>query len=235
MASKFPPRTQKGLYDFGVNATSQLETKGPAAFGLSDAQASEWVDAISAYNTLYTQCQNPTQRTPSKVEDKRTARAELIRVTRKLSAIVQAAETTTDTLRRDLGLPIRDTSPTPIPAPQNSPVLTVSNVSGRTITFTLRERLEDGEPSERRGKPEGVAGANVFYATGETAPTAIEAWTFVGGFTRTTESLWMPESVPAGANVWLTAQWFNRRQETGPGCPPILTSVTNAGDQRLAA
>ncbi len=58
---------------------------------------------------------------------------------------------------------------------------------------------------------------------------------FAMDLTATDDVVQIPVSVPAGANVWLTAQWFNPRMETGPGCTAVLTSVTNAGDQRLAA
>ncbi|MEM9754100.1 MAG: hypothetical protein AAF916_12055 [Planctomycetota bacterium] len=235
MSTIFPPSSEQEIFNFGVNATSQLETKGPAVFGLSDAQASQWVDAINAYNALYTECENPTLRTPSKLESKRLAKAEWFRVSREMINIVQSAPTTTDTLRRDLRVNVRDVTPTAIPRPERSPVLNVTDVFGRVISITLREREANGDAAERRAKPAGVKGAALYYATGDTAPTDLQGWTFVGNVSRTNTTVTVPESVTPGTTVFLTAQWFNPRLETGPGCPPVQTIVNFGGNARLAA
>ena len=234
--SKRPlPTTAAGILAWTTNAISQLGTYGPTAVGLTDPQATDWDTKVNTFQSLYNLCNDPTTRTPARVAAKQEAQDDLLSYSRAMVRHIQGFNGTTNAIREAFMITVPDPIPTPIPKPESSPVLSVAKVSGRTITINLRERLADGNPSERRAKPAGVKGAAIFYGTGETAPTTPEGWTFRGNVSTTTTNIIIPDHVPAGVNVWLTAQWFNPRLETGPGCPPVLTSVTNSGDQRLAA
>ena len=234
MAATYIP-TQQALYAQFMQTMYDALTTSPTAYGLTAEQVVDFATKQEAFAAAYALAINPSTRTSPVLKTKETARQECTVALRPLVQVMQAWPGMTNQKREALGLTIPDVNPSPIPKPSTSPVLSVAKVSGRSITINLRERLSDGNPSERRGKPAGVKGAGLFYATGDTPPVSAEGWTFRGNASTTTTIIEIPGSVPAGANVWLTAQWFNPRLQTGPACPAVLTSVTNAGDLAMAA
>ena len=235
MSKRLIPPSAAGILAWTHNAITQLGTYGPLAVGLTEAQATQWNAKVDAFQQLYDLCNDPTSRTPARVAAKQEARADLVSFSRAMIRHIQGFNGTTNAIREAFMITVGKQNASPIPKPTSSPALSVAKVSGRMVTVNLRERLDDGNPSDRRARPEGVKGAALFYATGDAPPVAAEGWTFRGNTSTTTTTIEIPASVPAGANVWLSAQWFNPRLQTGPACPAVLTSVTNTGDLRMAA
>jgi hypothetical protein len=97
----------------------------------------------------------------------------------------------------------------------------------------VRIRLSDAT-GVRRGKPAGVQGARLYTHVGPAAPVEIRDWNFEGQTTRVTADVEFPLTTPPGTVVWITAQWYNPRGETGPGCPPVSTTIVG-GAMRQAA
>ncbi|CAN0452562.1 unnamed protein product, partial [Ectocarpus fasciculatus] len=98
------------------------------------------------------------------------------------------------------------------------PVLIVASVAGRVLDLRLRQ-----VDSSRRGKPDGVAGAWLYSYVGETAPTDFALMKFEGGTTRTDPQLVVDADVAAGSKVWVSACWFNPKNQPGQACQPIAT------------
>ena len=98
----------------------------------------------------------------------------------------------------------------------------------------VKVRLHDAT-GERRGKPDGVAGARIYSHIGPTAPVNVVDWKFEGQVTRTAEIpiTFASETAP-GTIVWFTACWYNPRGETGPGCAPVSTNIAG-GEMEMAA
>jgi hypothetical protein len=65
--------------------------------------------------------------------------------------------------RVQLGLTVVDEELTPVARPSDPPKLSLLPSFGRTV----RVRLRDMSSPDRRGKPDGVAGAAVFSYVGE--------------------------------------------------------------------
>ncbi len=89
---------------------------------------------------------------------------------RPITNFVQGYTKTTDADRATIGITVRDTSRTPSPTPTTRPLVSVD--PGTRLTHQLR-LVDEGSPT-RRGKPEGVAGAEVWVKlvdTGAPAPT----------------------------------------------------------------
>ncbi len=91
---------------------------------------------------------------------------------------------------------------------------------GHTVKLRLRP-----PSAERRGRPEGVAGAAIFSCVSPTVPTTSEQWKWEGNTSKVTEIIEFPNSTPAGATVWFTAVWFNRKNETGPNATPLSANL----------
>jgi hypothetical protein len=136
---------------------------------------------------------------------------------------VQAHPGITDEQIVDLRLTLRDRQPSPVPAPASAPVFIVKSQVGRTIYC----RLEDAEDSESRSRPAGVTGASVLMFVGENAPASPALWTLAKNVSKTTFELDLGAEVPGGAKVWLSAFWFNQKQQNSAPATPVSVRVAD--------
>ena len=215
----FLPTKDAELLAWSANF-SELISGDPTLYGLTAGQATAYAALHAAFAAALETAVEPSTRTRGAVAAKNDARTPLKAMARELARIANALPAITNQQRIDLGLNPRDNEPSPINPPTESPVLEVVSAVGRTMKIKLR-----AVNSDRRGKPEGVDGATVFSFVGEEPPTDIAQWKFEGSTTRTIFALEFPATVPAGAQVWLTAFWFNPRSHSGPACQPVSAFV----------
>lgn len=215
----FLPTKDAELLAWSANF-SELISGDPTLYGLTAGQATEYATLHAAFAAALETATEPSTRTRGAVAAKNDARTPLKAMARELARITNAVPTITNQQRIDLGLNPRDNEPSPINPPTESPVLEVVSAVGRMMKVKLR-----GVNSERRGKPDGVDGATVFSFVGDAPPTDIAQWKFEGSTTRTIFTLEFPATVAAGAQVWLTAFWFNPRSQSGPACQPVSAFV----------
>ena len=225
--SGFLPNSDSGLLAWSLNFKT-LIVATPTAYGLTTALASAYGTLHDAYATALVAC-DPAIRTRSAVPTKNTARGNLKANARLLADLVQGTASVTNAQKLALGLTVRS-APSPIPPPSDAPGLDVVSVSGWTVNI----KLHDAAVAGKRGKPAGVSGASVFTFVGATAPGDISAWQFVGNTGKTKVSVPFPNTLAAGAKVWLTAFWFNPRKQSGPICAPVGTNLPG-GSVSLAA
>jgi hypothetical protein len=216
MPSKdFLPAKDAELLAWSANYSDQMLALG-AAVGIQPAQQTAYAALHADFAAKLQTATEPSTRTRSSISLKNDSRTLLKAEARELARIINAFPNTTNAQRLDLGLNARSDEPTPINPPTEPPVLEVLAAMGRTLKIRLR-----GIGSEGRGKPEGVDGATVMSFVGTAPPADVMAWTFQGSTTRTTFDVEFPPTVPAGAQVWLTAFWFNPRSQSGPACAPV--------------
>jgi len=211
------------------NNFSTLISATPTAFGLVAAQATAYAALNTAFVTAYNTIKNNTTRSPANIITKNLAKKNLIASARSLAGIVQKYPSITNAQRSELGLTVPST-PTPIPAPSSAPALEIGTVTGYTVNI----KLHDSTSGSKRGKPVGVSGASVFSYVGATPPTDIAAWKFEGNTSKTAVVVSFATTLAAGAQVWLTAFWFNPRKQSGPACAPVSTNV-QGGSVSMAA
>ena len=227
MAGEFLPTRDALLLSWSSNFSS-LISAGAVSYGLTTSQATAYAALHSAFAAAYATAIEPSTRTRSAISIKDNCRSLLKANARLLARIVQAAPAVTAAQKIDLGLTPRDVNPSPINPPVDPPVLEVAAAVGRTLKLRLRATGTD-----RRSKPAGVQGASVFSFVGAAAPADISAWTFEGASTRTNFDVTFGPAVPAGAQVWLTAFWYNPRAQSGPACEPVCAYI--AGGVSAAA
>jgi hypothetical protein len=228
MASEFPPSREAELVPFSVNFKTKI-TATPLVFSLTPAQATAYGAVHDDFVAKWNICQDPATKTKEAVEIKDTAKDALVANLRMLVKIIQNAPTTTNAMRIDLAIPERESEPTPVPPPAQAPLLEVASVYGRNI----RIKLNDAS-GEKRGRPEGCKGAQVYSFVGPTAPAGTDGWKMEGLVTRPTALVEMGESVAPGSKVWLTACWYTERGLTGPACTPVATATGYEGAMPLA-
>jgi hypothetical protein len=230
MGRDFFPRRGADIVGWSRSFNQQINA-APETYGLTAAQAADYAAAHDAYVGAYQRATDPNTATPAAKVAKRDAMKVLENQARELGRIIRGAPQVTTTMRVELGLCPRNgggKSPA-VHAPASMPVVDVMMVQGHTIHIRLRD-----PESPRRGKPPGVAWAAIHYYVGETAPTVVSDWQ-IGGYTsETTADVQLDPQLPPGAKVWITAYWFNRRAESGPGAAPVYAHI-GFGGMRLAA
>ena len=214
-ANDFPPRRESMFVSFSANFKAKI-IAGPTAVGLTTLQATNYGTKHDDFVAKWNVCQDPATRTKMAVQSKNTSKSLLVAELRFLARIIQVFPGTTDAMRVDLGLRVRDVTPSPINRPTEKPVLEVVRVNGRTVTVRLRSAA-----SERRGRPPGVAGATICSFVGSAPPSDIAAWRTEGDSTRTDFDVEFGPGIPAGSQVWLTAYWKSPRLMSGPACDPV--------------
>jgi hypothetical protein len=219
MSSDYIPSTDAGVLSFTTNF-STIVTASAVALGLSAGQATALATKVSSYSASLSASTDPSTRGPAAVFSKLEKKRDLVAYVRQLARIIQANPAVTNDQRFSLGLPIRRL-PSPIPAPGEAPDVDVLSVSGRTILFRIHRST-----GSRRGKPAGVAGANVYSHVGATPPASIVDWTFEGHVSRPNRvEVLLPADVPGGSTVWLCANWFNPRGQAGATSAPVSTNI----------
>ena len=217
------PQREADLVNWSTNFNTKISAT-PTAFGLDAAQATAYAALHTAFRNAYTAANDPATRTPNAVQTKNDAKEVLIDGPggiRELVKVVQAYPALTNTQRVDLRITVPDAEPTPVPPPSEPPVLAVLSTLGRTVKLQLRDMAD----SEKRGRPEGVAGATILMFVGEDAPVDPTLWVFCLNTTRTVVDIDVPPSLAAGAKIWFTAFWRNRRDEAGPAAVPVSARI----------
>ena len=170
--------------------------------------------ALETWLALYPAHVAAQQRAEGARQAKDAARAALEKEVRPVTNFVQGYPKTTNADRAEMGITVRDTSPTPAPAPTSRPLALVE--SGQRLTHQLR--LVDESTPTRRARPAGVLGAEVWVKlvdAGAPAPTDPAALTFL---TMTTKPSFRAEfkAGEGGKTAVYMARWVNTRGEKGP-------------------
>jgi hypothetical protein len=215
MASSFLPDKDQDLEAWAANFDTKI-TATPTAYGLVAGDATAFHSLAADFTTKLAAAVNPATRTPVTVQAKDTSRAALRAKARALAKIINAYPPITNAQRVELGLNVRDTTPTPIPPPATKPLLSVDPDG------TLR--LVDETMPDRRGKPVGVRGALVFTKIDGPAPVDPDDAKFAALATRFRAALPLPPG-SNGKTLWVLAQWYNLRGELGPVSAVASTTI----------
>jgi hypothetical protein len=228
-SNRYPPEREADL----ITATQtflDVATPVPATYSLTAAQLTLLGTKLSDFQTKWDACQVPNTKTRPAVELKNASKADLVFYLRSLVKVVQNAPTTTNAMRAELAIPLRDFEPSPIPVPGAAPILTVKKVWGHQITCRLESAVSTG-----RAMPPGVYGAQIYSFVGPEPASDEQVWVNQGLVTRTQFVVQMAASVPAGAKVWLTAAFVNPRGQTGLACTPVMSGIGYEGAEPMAA
>ena len=221
------PTREADLIEWAVSFNANI-SKDPASFGLTLEDATDYAAAVSAAQTSVNLATDPATRTGPVVQRKAIDLQALKSLSRSLVKQIQARPRTTDEQRRLLAITIPDKIPTRHGPPTDMPDVDIVSAVSRFLGIEIRRT--DGE----RGKPAGCIGANVYYAVSDTVPTTSDGWTHAGLSTRLSYQFQLPDIVPAGATVWVAANYINNKGEVGPLSNAVSTNLPG-GQARLAA
>ncbi len=171
-------------------------------------------EALSAWNAAFPAHVKAQAAAEGARQAKDAARSALEREVRPVTNFVQGYPKTTNAARAEMGITVRDTSPTPAPAPSSRPLALVE--SGQRLTHQLR--LVDESTPTRRARPAGVQRAEVFVALtppGQPAPANPGDYRYIGSVTRGETTLSF-ESDKGGMQAHYLSRWVSTSGATGP-------------------
>jgi hypothetical protein len=203
----------------GAANAAALLSGSPTTYGITASQATAFSALNTTLQTKYSAAVDPSTRTRAAIAEKNDALRAMRSMAINLAKIIYATGTVTDGQLIGLGLLPRS-GRSPVPPPTDAPVLEVGVVSGRLVNVRVH-----AAGSERRGKPAGAIGANIYSYVGETPPADPRAYHFEGMTTRTRAQVLFPDTVASGATVWLSANWVSARGQTTQSCAPVRFTV----------
>ena len=226
------PTKDSLLVPYATNANDKLNAN-PGVYHMTADQASRYnmycepfVDAVKAVGDA----KAAGVRSEVMVADKEEKKALLLKYARQVYAKVQADDDVSAASKIALGVHIRDHTRTPVGPPTARPDVDVVAAVLRTVTI----HIHDNDAEGKRGRPANVASASVYSYVGAAYPSDPSQWTYQGTTGRSTHDIQFPDTVPAGAQVWVCAMWLNRRAEPGPVSLPVTTNVQGGGMQQAA-
>ncbi|MBS0196499.1 MAG: hypothetical protein JSR77_07055 [Planctomycetes bacterium] len=184
------------------------------AQGLDPADLAALKDAWVAWQEAYPRHVAAQAAAESARAAKDAARAALEQQVRPVTNFVQGYPKTTNADRATIGISLRETSPTPAPAPSSRP-LAIVEVNGR---LTHQLRLVDESTPTRRRRPAGVQRAEVFVALtapGQPAPSDPREYRYIGSVTRGETTLSF-ESDKGGMQAHYLSRWVSTGGAAGP-------------------
>lgn len=186
-----------------------LLTADPTAYGEDAPSALVVQNAFDAFDAAYTLATNPATRTSPTIADKDAERVNLDAAARPVAQRINARSSVTNTQRSDLGITIRKTTRTPVPAPVTAPALTLRS----QIAGVANLQIRDETTPTTKAKPAGVIGVDIHVFVGDTPPVTYEEFPLEKTTGKTPNSLSFA-GAQSGETANVVARWTTR---SGPG------------------
>lgn len=214
MPSSYLPQPLPAFRDWFQNF-ADLITLSPSTYGLTTSDALSIQASYDTFAAAYAISTSPLTRTPTTVQDTITARNTSVQIIRAYGRLILANQGVADADKVALGLHLRDTVNTPIPAPLTNPLLTLVGATPGQITAQYRDSA--ASPGIK-AKPFGAASMQLFVAFGTVAPVTPGATPFQKLVTKSPFFVDTSTATP-GQTAFVYARWVTARGLIGPWSP----------------
>lgn len=210
MAAPYIPPKDSDFLAWITNFNT-LITAAPATYGLVAADATA-IDAVTdPYVTAQGVVDNPATKTVTTVATKNNTKQAALAVVRVYAQQIAHNAGVADADKLALGLNLPNTSPSPIPAPTSSPLLTIIGATPGQLTI----RFADSNTPDKRSKPQGATQMQLFVQTATTVGTDPADASFYAAVTKQPFAVnFDPGDAGKMATMW--ARWQTRTGLTGP-------------------
>ena len=218
--------------DFDAWAASFMDyaAKHQAALGLRDATLEELHLLQKNWDTDYEAAVAARAAWRAAAAAKQNRRASFVAALRRVAAQLRGTPEVTDAQRAALGLNVADEIASTIGPPPTAPLASVD--ASQRLQHGLS--VSDERTPTRRAKPVGVFGVELRVAlrpAGQPAPTDLDAYLFVGVFTRSPATLIYDGTAPGlpatagGQTAHYQLRWLNAKGQPGPWGPIVSATV----------
>jgi hypothetical protein len=206
------PRSDSKFYEW-VTITFPYATSNAniQKWGLpSGAVSTEMTTAYSNYTAKYLAAENPVTRTPAAVQAKHESRKVFEKLFRAyISAWITYNPRVSDEDRRNMRLPIHDTTPTSVGPPTEMSILEI-DFSKRQQHSVIAKNAEG-----KRKKPLHAHGFEIYYKVGGDAPASDHDFQYAG-FTTRSPFIIKYDLDHVSKTVWYRVRWVNIKNDPGP-------------------
>jgi hypothetical protein len=202
------PRKDAELVRWSTNFATKV-SENISEWRIPNQEIDDLQAAVTDFTVLHTQADSPAK-TAIIVAEKNAARKTLVALIRGLVNFYLKNPIITDAQRIAMGLHVRDTTLTIIPAPASRPEFEIEVLDLRRLKVGFRDM-----GSTSKAKPHGVNNALIFYAVLDTPPASPDVLTRFALATRTPFTLEFTES-ERGKTVYVAICWQNAKGEKGP-------------------
>ena len=217
----WPPRREQDLAAWADNF-ADLIVSGPATiYGLLVADGAQAATLVADYIAKLATSTNPTTRTEAAVASKDVAKALMLADLKVLGNRILANPNVSAGQLVNLGLPLHDRVPSPVPTPTTKPNMDLQSIERRAHVILI---TDEATPTKRK-RPSGCVGAEVFVWIGPDAPPAsLEDWHYKGLAPKS--EFTVPYSADdAGKTATIVSRWVTRTGKTGPVSNPISGTI----------
>jgi hypothetical protein len=209
MANDYIPQSDGAFLEWAKTligyASAKLMVFNIPAEALTPIQAQ-----LTAYETAFTTAQNPN-RGKVDVLNKNEARDALKSALRAfVKAYLSYNPAVTDADKESMGLPLHDTTRSPVPPPSSIPELELDSSIIRQIIVHFKDN-----GSEKRSKPHGVHGIELRWSLLETSPASVEELKN-SAFDTATPYTFSFDETDRGKAIYICPRWENNKGEKGP-------------------
>jgi hypothetical protein len=199
---------------------STLLTAAPTTYGLTAPDAVAVAAVTSTFEAAFDASSNPSTRTAGTVAAKDVARANAQLVVRPFAVLISLNTSVSDEAKQDIGVTVRKTFPTPIPAPVDAPNLGVQRMIPGQFTGSYNVVGNIG-----KAKPTGSIGVEIVKSIGTVYATDPSQCQLEGTFTKSPFRIGFATE-DTGKKVTLFARFTTRggpggRAQTGPWSLPL--------------
>lgn len=205
-----------------VDNFSALITASPTVYGLLAGDAVAIAGVVATFDADYALAINPTTRTSANIAQKDAAKAGCLALCRFYAQTIVRNAGVSDALKVGLGLNLHDATPTPIPPPSTSPILSI--VAATPLQLTLR--YADQNTPDKRAKPAGVLCMEIFSSVSATVISDPDTLAFYGLATKQPVALDF-SSGDVGKTAYTAGRWVNRKGQVGPWSNIVTFTVAN--------
>lgn len=219
MSTPYIPTRDSLLDTWTANFNARIAL-APAVYGLTPADSTAINTVVSNFHAAYLLATNPGTRTRVTVASKDAFRSVMLVLIRQFAQQIQANVGVSNSAKADLGLTIRDTSRTPIPAPTTWPVLSIEQATAGS----QRLRFADSSTPTRRAKPVGATAMELYQATDDLPVVDPTLGVFIANFT--VQPINVGQQIGnVGKTATYFARWINRRGQPGPWSAPVSLTI----------
>jgi hypothetical protein len=174
----------------------------------------------AAWQTAFAAAEDPATRTPAAIMAKKEALAALVKEIRAfVKEHITYNRSINDVDRTNMGLPVHDNKPTPVPPPASMPI--------GEVDFSVHQRhsvhVKDASLTAK-AKPENAHGFEVWYKIGGDAPTKDSDFAYAGFSSRSPFPIDYPMDA-VGKTVYYRSRWVNARNQPGPWSETVVSAV----------
>ena len=220
--SDYLPKKESELNTFALNFAT-LVVATPATFGLVAGDATAIDEAAQDYAVKYELAFNPATRTEAAIAAKDAAKISLSAILRGYAMQIKSNRAVSAEAKINLGIGVFNFVRSAIPAPDTRPLVEVVKVDVRRHEL----RFADSLTPEKKARPAGTAGLQLFSHVGDAAigaPADPLASRFLVFATRSTLKLDFA-AADAGKTAWYYARWQTATGLTGPWSVPVSMPI----------